>query len=159
MAIIKPNNNTISAITALPAGVGGKVLQVVHSNTETNITTSSTTYQNLLTADITPSSTSSKIFILTNVPCRKNGSATNNNAVGLRLRRDTTQLIQFGQYIAWNDNNTNFEQETGSFDYIDTPSSTAQITYSTQIKSMTGGEISVCHDSSAASLTLMEVAG
>ena len=29
MAIIKPNNNTISAITSLPAGVGGKVLQVV----------------------------------------------------------------------------------------------------------------------------------
>ena len=29
MALIKPNNNTISAITALPAGVGGKVLQVV----------------------------------------------------------------------------------------------------------------------------------
>ena len=29
MAIIKPNNNTISAITALPTGLGGKVLQVV----------------------------------------------------------------------------------------------------------------------------------
>jgi hypothetical protein len=30
MAIIKPNNNTISAITALPAAIStGKVLQVV----------------------------------------------------------------------------------------------------------------------------------
>ena len=34
MAIIKPNNNTISAITALPAAITtGKVLQVVsHEN-------------------------------------------------------------------------------------------------------------------------------
>ena len=33
MAIIKPNNNTISAITALPAAIPtGKVLQVVNSS-------------------------------------------------------------------------------------------------------------------------------
>ena len=31
MAIIKPNNNTLSAITALPTGLGGKVLQVVNA--------------------------------------------------------------------------------------------------------------------------------
>ena len=29
MALTKINNNTLSAITGLPAGVGGKVLQVV----------------------------------------------------------------------------------------------------------------------------------
>ena len=32
MAIIKPNNNTISAITALPAAITGKVLQVVQEH-------------------------------------------------------------------------------------------------------------------------------
>ena len=33
MAIIKPNNNTISAITALPAAIStGKVLQVVSTS-------------------------------------------------------------------------------------------------------------------------------
>jgi hypothetical protein len=35
MAIIKPNNNTLSSITALPAGLGGKVLQVVQSTNNT----------------------------------------------------------------------------------------------------------------------------
>jgi hypothetical protein len=35
MAIIKPNNNTLSSITALPTGVGGKVLQVVQSTNKT----------------------------------------------------------------------------------------------------------------------------
>ena len=32
MAIITLNNNSLSSVTALPAGVGGKVLQVVDRN-------------------------------------------------------------------------------------------------------------------------------
>ena len=139
--------------------VTGKLLQVVQSITNTNISTTSTTYQDVLTANITPSSTSSKILILTNVPCRKEDSAAGNNAVGLRILRDATVLNTFGQYIAWNDNNTVFEQETGSFDYLDSPNSTSQITYKTQFRSMTGGQVAVCHDTSGASLTLMEIAG
>ena len=58
MAIIKPNNNTISAITALPAGVGGKVLQVVTATDGTALSSSSTSYIDTgLSASITPSST------------------------------------------------------------------------------------------------------
>ena len=80
MAIIKPNNNTISGITALPngivsasalaSGVGGKVLQVVNSNTSYPSTFTSTTASDILSASgttwetsITPSSTSSKILV------------------------------------------------------------------------------------------------
>ena len=29
MAILRANNNTLSSVTALPTGLGGKVLQVV----------------------------------------------------------------------------------------------------------------------------------
>ena len=66
MAIIKPNNNTLSSITALPAGVGGKVLQVVQ--TEKTDTFSSTTFNSWtditgMSVSITPSSTSNKIYL------------------------------------------------------------------------------------------------
>jgi len=47
MAIIKPNNNTISAITALPSGVGGKILAAkieTIAPTTPDVTTTSTTY-------------------------------------------------------------------------------------------------------------------
>ena len=45
MAIIKPNNNTISAITALPAAIPtGKVLQVVYASTTTEKVVSSATF-------------------------------------------------------------------------------------------------------------------
>ena len=73
MAIIKPNNNTISAITALPngivsatalaSGVGGKVLQVKSDEYPTEQSSTSTSFVDIggLSVSITPSSTSSKI--------------------------------------------------------------------------------------------------
>ena len=46
MAIIKPNNNTISAITALPAAIPtGKVLQVVQGTHGTEDNFANTSYQ------------------------------------------------------------------------------------------------------------------
>ncbi len=74
MAIIKPNNNTISAITALPngivsasalaSGVGGKVLQVVSASKNDDFSTTSTSYVDVtgLTVDITPASTSNIVL-------------------------------------------------------------------------------------------------
>ena len=73
MAIIKPNNNTISAITALPAAITtGKVLQVVQGSTtysKTNSTQDSYTDAESSSGttwvtSITPTSTSNKILII-----------------------------------------------------------------------------------------------
>ena len=53
MAIIKPNNNTISAITALPAGVGGKILAAQITTLAppaADVTTTSTTYAEMNSA-------------------------------------------------------------------------------------------------------------
>ena len=71
MSIIKPNNNTISAITALPASIStGKVLQVVQGTSSSIFSQANPTNQtdyypssNKLTASITPSLTSSKILV------------------------------------------------------------------------------------------------
>ena len=69
MAIITLNNNSLSSVTALPAGVGGKVLQVVSDTGATyNQTNTSTTFADVQKSGatwevaITPSATSSKIF-------------------------------------------------------------------------------------------------
>ena len=75
MAIIKPNNNTISAITALPAAITtGKVLQVVsYSNTYLHGTTG-TSATDVLSASattwepaITPTVSTSKILVLASI--------------------------------------------------------------------------------------------
>ena len=55
MAIIKPNNNTISAITALPAAIPtGSVLQVVMGTTSTETRSSANSFSDTnLTANFT----------------------------------------------------------------------------------------------------------
>jgi len=89
MAIIKPNNNTISAITALPAGVGGKVLQVVTTENSTEVSQTSTSngtvyYNTNLTANITPSSSSNKIIAYGDFNVRANQKDSNTD-LGLSL--------------------------------------------------------------------------
>ena len=76
MAIIKPNNNTISAITALPAAITtGKVLQFVNSEEQTAFsTTSSSAVDTGINVSITPTSASSKILLTTNFNMRTAGN-------------------------------------------------------------------------------------
>ena len=91
MAIIKPNNNTLSAITSLPAGVGGKVLQVV-STTKTDAWSASVAGNaevevTGLSLSITPSSTSNKIFVLANI-----SSVSDTAWQYFNIKRDSTQI-------------------------------------------------------------------
>ena len=91
MAIIKPNNNTISAITALPAAITtGKVLQAVTATHSTAVTVTGTTFTSSgLTASITPASTSNKILILTTSPIQTfgDGSSSSGRTGKITLRR------------------------------------------------------------------------
>ena len=71
MAIIKPNNNTISAITALPAAITtGKILSVniTPNSTLSQASNNSSTYADISGVDlvITPVSASSKFVLFTN---------------------------------------------------------------------------------------------
>ena len=60
MAILRANNNTLSSVTALPTGLGGKVLQVVTVAKTDTFSTSSNTFVDItgLSASITPSNAS-----------------------------------------------------------------------------------------------------
>ena len=61
------------------------MLQVVHATSSTGIATSSSSYQDIITANTTPNSTSNKIYIATSVQIRKDSSAVSNQSAGLRL--------------------------------------------------------------------------
>ena len=73
MAILRANNNSLSSITALPAGVGGKIIQsfatqIAYSNGTTGIPDDNTTPTNsegtqIYSQAITPTSSSSKVLL------------------------------------------------------------------------------------------------
>ena len=70
MAILRANNNTLSSVTALPTGLGGKILQVIQNFDDQYATYSNTSpdaQATVLSQAITPSATSSKILIQVNL--------------------------------------------------------------------------------------------
>ena len=175
MAIITLNNNSLSSVTALPAGVGGKVLQVV-TTTKTD-TFSSSTQQSFtditgMSATITPSSTSNKILVLATI----NSDAGSN--AHIRLVRNTTP-------ISIGDSAGSRSQVTGAssrnavggddsinngITFLDSPSSTSALTYKFQfylwsssfswyLNRPNGDGDGGYTGRSASTITLMEIAG
>jgi len=144
MALTKINNNTLSAITGLPAGVGGKVLQVVQTVKTNSFTTTSTTMTDItgFSVSITPISTSNKILIIVNVGMLSNGGAYGSF---LNLLRDSTVIVSNSSggtvdtMNAWvsagGGGMTNDERKfnSPSITFLDSPLTTSAITYKCQI--------------------------
>ena len=160
MAIITLNNNSLSSVTALPAGVGGKVLQVVQGTNSTQVQIFGSSLQSLgLSANITPSSTSSKILISTSIIGYQRAQSVDDvNAYG-GLRRDST-VIHNAQAIQRDGNDTSKDNMffTLNMEYLDSPSSTSQITYSARAGSDNFVLFSISGNSTQ-TITLMEIAG
>ena len=152
MALSKITNDGV-AISGLPAG---SVLQVVQATATAATSTTSTSYVATdLSANITPSSSSNKIYIMVS------GRFGNTSAAGganLTVFRDSTNLgIISGrlanQYI--DRAGSNFNQM--AFVYLDSPSSSSQITYEVRLTSGDAG--STASFDQAQVIVLMEIAG
>jgi len=172
MAIITLNNNSLSSVTALPAGVGGKVLQVVNSESTTVESFLNVDWTNTsLSASITPSSASNKIYVLSTILC------SHGNHGNLRLTKDGTAIsvgVSSGSrpavagYMGEGNSNTAKEMTLQSFH---TAGGTSAITYRVQVKSNNSSGIAgyinrTVNDTDAlyggrgiSILTLMEIAG
>jgi hypothetical protein len=135
----------------------GKVLQVVSATDSTQRTTTSSSFvtaSNTLSVDITPSSTSSKIFIICNTSF---GTDTANAQAEVTLYRDSTNLgtaqglmsnilITSGTSI----------RTPGTMTILDSPSSTSQITYQPYFKAA-GGTLQLNWNNTKSSITAFEV--
>lgn len=152
MAIITLNNNSLSSVTALPAGVGGKVLQVVTDvyATETSTTSASYVAVSGFAATITPSSTSSKILVLCAASCYINAADIYLGTI----YRGATDLGEFGRLYSPADSLGGML----TFHKLDSPSTTSATTYTYYHKVGSGtGFVSVNNYKS--NLTLLEIAG
>tara|TARA_R100001082_G_scaffold62374_1_gene34931 strand:- start:310 stop:840 length:531 start_codon:yes stop_codon:yes gene_type:complete len=154
-------NATLNAVTTLPAGVGGKVLQVVTATDNTQRSTTSSSFvtgSNTLSVDITPSATSSKIFVTTQFTV---GTAVDDQHATYTIYRDTTDL---------GDGSGNGMQRCAAYNVgwdvyfpcamsiLDSPSSTSELTYQVYMKTSTSSGY-INYGAGKVSITAYEISG
>jgi hypothetical protein len=155
-ADINSTFNLTGKTVTLPAGTGGKVLQVVQgTNTTATTTTSGSFVTTNITASITPSSTSSKIFVIANffssVPTGAEGIYT--------IFRNSTNLVSTGD----NALGQNYAAG-GRVDYmsclsiLDSPNTTSSTTYSVRFLAQSG-TLTTTGENTTSVINLMEIAG
>ena len=164
--------------TLATTATAGKILQVIHVNSNTHQSSTSTSYVDLsgVTASITPSSSSNKIYII----CTLAISKTNNQGFLGRIVRDGSAISGAGGVRIAGQNNqdegvmlnmrtTLYDTHPGVIHFLDTPATTSAVTYKAQGKvtssgfyfylNRTGQGQNYAYDSPAfSSITLWEVA-
>ena len=174
MSITKLNNLSISAVTALPSGVGGKVLQVV-TTSKADVFTASTggtpTDVTGFSASITPSSASNKVLVLVNFTHSTSGTNATGSALLLRGSTPISKGTTAGgraQGFAWSGQyGGNWNGINVSVSYLDSPATTSSTTYKIQIVSEQTSVVGATsrdtddayHGRYASNITLMEIAG
>ena len=155
MAIIKPNNNTISAITALPAAITtGRVLQIVQGTDTAETDTSSTSFVATgLSVNITPSSSSNKVLVIVMGVL---DNETSGSAPRVTIYRDSTN-IGISDGLSRNYSTSRLLTPL-SMSKLDTPSSSSQITYSVRIRSASSNTVRF-GESTQQTIIAMEIAG
>ena len=138
---------------AMPAG---HIIQVVSTTTSTKTSTSSTSYvDTAITADITPSATSSKIMVFVTISGVSAPSSL--SAVSFGLFRDSSEIYNNINYLY---NQTAPANGEFSLSTLDSPSSTSSLTYLVKFKNREANAIDVnTYTGDDSTITLMEVAG
>ena len=131
---------------------GGKVLQVLTANTSSTVNNNTTSYATSNSLAITPSATSSKILIMVSQEWRMEVA----EAVFFQILRDSTVRVQTETGYVANASATN--SGYWPYKFLDSPSSTASITYSVKFKATTSGKaVSTQTNSTPSSIILMEI--
>ena len=165
------NVNTIGARTGTTVSLasghtavgfgGGKVLQYVIATNSSVQGTTSTSFADItnLTADITPSATTSKVHIIfnDNFWINRSGTSLGGTYIINKGGSDITATTHGPQFI--NDVGSHNKSLYGNnhFEYVDSPSTTSSTTYKVRFKANSGTAFYSQQGNRIASLILMEL--
>ena len=126
------STSTIATTADVNALTTGKILQVVTATDSTERTTTSTSFvtaSNTLSVNITPSATTSKIFVTASLSY---GSPSGTHSLFLTLYRDSTNLASsyFGNLF----DGSSYMYSHATPQILDSPSTTSAITYQVYFK-------------------------
>jgi len=133
----------------------GSVLQVVGATyTGATSTTASPYITTGLTANITPTSSSSKVLVIVTTSVR----FTATSWMGLKLYRNASSIVDLAAGLGYNMGSTGTQQFTAN--YLDSPATTSSTTYTLYFSNQNAptGTVTVQQDGVVASITLLEIA-
>lgn len=139
-----------------PAG-GGKVLQVIQATTATFTGNSTSAFADTgLSASITPSSSSSRILVMTaQIYSKSAGNAA--NAVVTRLLRGATSIATITNQLLYT-NTALANVGYLSYNYVDSPATTSATTYKMQFRNnFNGAAVYVNELDETSTMILMEI--
>ena len=143
--LLTADSSEATGLKWVAPAAGGKVLQVVHSDTSTLVSNSTNVQADTtLTATITPSAATSKILVLVthNSNYKSTGAGGNNNAVILKLYRGATEIGRTGGVNFITPGATPLIESilsSASFNVLDTPNTTSATTYKTMFHAANNG--------------------
>ena len=150
-------NNAVT--NAKATGIaGGKVLQVIESSSNTTVTTSSNSNEelDLLTISITPASSSNKVLIFATFT----GQATqgSNNSKGyIRVYRGTSSGTQIMSLKLGSSDGGGTDSLNMTGTRLDTPSTTSAQTYTMTVSRLSSGTSSISSDGNTYYLQALEI--
>ena len=144
--------NTINVSSGHTLYAPGHVIQIVEGTYDTQVDIGSTSYADLaLSATITPKSSSSKIFAITNIVAYINGTGL----IGANIVRGSTQIVEVRNGLGFQDNAAGLIVLTK----LDSPNTTSATTYKVQIKKTAAtGTLRINQSDGGSRITLMEIA-
>jgi hypothetical protein len=137
---------------AAPAG-GGKILQVVNATFSTLFSTTSTSYVDIgLSATITPTSSSSRIYVIHNGNYTRQ---TSGGAINIRIVRGSTDIKTYNaQFFG---TSASFWRGSLAIMTMDSPATTSATTYKIQISNDQAEELRAQYNNEPSIITLFEV--
>jgi hypothetical protein len=139
---------------------GGKVLQVVHTQDTTQVSSSSGSFTDFaIDATITPTSSTSKILVLMNGVA---SSSSTSNLLRGKIYRDSTAVTAQVEMASYNAGTNNRSLDVWSISYLDSPSTTSAVRYNLRAAVLDGetfyiGRWAYDGSSSPTQITLMEI--
>ena len=160
--MIIDGTNGLTFNNATTQASAGCVLQVVQTTTNTQTTSSSTSYADAtgFTATITPKFATSKVLVMVGANgCFKNAGNTA-SALNLKLQKNGSDLVTWTTYVAGTGSSVQNYVGSNVLNYLDSPATTSATTYKVQFANNTAASfVGINQNSDTSTLTLMEIAG
>jgi len=135
-----------------------KILQVVHASTSTEVSVTTDTYSDTgLTASITPTLSTSKIFVIISQQVRLVNAASAIRTVQYKVLRDAVEILNNTRVLG--SNGIDIDGVIG-VSIVDVPETDSQIVYKTQgRRSGASSRTDFQEPTNTSTITLIEVAG